>query len=180
MRLEFLKRHTRRNNTRRMLRLAPTCGGEGKIMPRVVLSKFLSLITLALLPMAISVYATGQERPQVAQGTGESGEWLLGEWVGIRGEQWEVDATIRITSYNPTTHEFKGDGKFVNNSTGKSADLIIEGVIDDKGTIVMTTHHVRGNRSGSSYTFNLIRNSDVSLNGMTAYGPPSLSLRKKQ
>ena len=149
-------------------------------MSRIVFSKVVSFINLALLLMAVRVYATGQERPQVVQGTAQSGEWLLGEWLGIRGEQWEVDATIRITSYNHATHEFKGDGKFVNNSTGKSADLIIEGVIDDKGRVVMTTHHVRGNRSGNSYTFNLKRKSDTSLNGMTAYGPPSLSLRKRQ
>jgi len=137
-----------------------------------------SFITFALLIMAVIV--GGQGRAQVAQGTPESGEWLLGEWVGVREERRAVDATIRITSYDPVTHAFKGDGKFVNNELGVSTDLVIEGVIDDKGRVVMTTHHFGGLLPGRSFTFNLKRKSDTSLYGMTAYGPPSLSLKKKR
>ncbi len=124
---------------------------------------------------------SGEGRAQVAQGTPESGEWLLGEWAGVREGRSAEDATIRITSYDPVTHAFKGDGKFLNHDFDMTTDLVIEGVIDDKGRVVMTTHHVRGGFSpGESVTFNLKRKGDDRLYGKTAYGPPSLSLKKKQ
>ena len=122
-----------------------------------------------------------QERPQVPPKTWESGHWLLGEWVGIRESRWSVvDATIRITSYDPASREFKGDGRLVNVAAGASTDLVVEGVIDDKGRVVMTTHHHGGRKPGRIFTFNLKRKGDTSLYGMTAYGPPSLSLKKKR
>ncbi len=149
------------------------------MMRRIVTFK-VPFVTLAALIMAGSVYATGQEKPQVAQVKPQSGEWLLGEWVGIRkGRSW-VNATIRITSYDSATRAFKGDGKFVNIERGASTDLVVEGVIDDKGRVIMTTHHFGGLLPGRSFTFNLKRKGDGSLDGMTAYGPPSLSLKKKR
>ncbi len=128
-----------------------------------------------------AVIVGDQGRAQVAQGTPESGEWLLGEWAGVREGRSAEDATIRITSYDPVTHAFKGDGKFLNHDFDMTTDLVIEGVIDDKGRVVMTTHHVRGGFSpGESVTLNLKRKGDDRLYGTTAYGPPSLSLKKKQ
>ncbi len=148
-------------------------------MRRIVIFE-VSFVTLAALIMVGTVCATAQERPQVPPRTPESGHWLLGDWVGIRqGRSW-VNATIRITSYDSATRAFKGDGKLVNIERGASTDLVVEGVIDDKGRVIMTTHHHGGLAPGRSFTFNLKRKSDGSLYGTTAYGPPSLSLKKKR
>ena len=152
------------------------------MMRRIFIFK-VSSVTLAALIMVGTVCATGQERPQVTQGTADSGHWLLGEWVGIREGRYgryEVDTTIRITSYDPATRAFKGDGRLVNVAAGASTDLVVESVIDDKGRVVMTTHHHGGRKPGRIFTFNLKRKGDTSLYGMTAYGPPSLSLKKKR
>ena len=54
-----------------------------KMMRRIFIFK-VSSVTLAALIMVGTVCAIGQERPQVTQGTADSGHWLLGEWVGIR------------------------------------------------------------------------------------------------
>ena len=149
------------------------------MMRRIVIFK-VSFVTLAALITVGTVCATAQERSQVPPKTTESGDWLLGEWVGIRkGRSW-VNATIRITSYDSATRAFKGDGKFVNIERGASTDLVVEGVIDNKGRVIMTTHHFGGLLPGRSFTFNLKRKSDTSLYGTTAYGPPSLSLKKKR
>ncbi len=147
-------------------------------MRRIVIFE-VSFVTLAALIMVGTVCATAQERPQVPPRTPESGHWLLGDWVGIRkGRSW-VNATIRITSYDPAARSFKGDGKFVNTERGVTTDLVVEGVIDDKGSVVMTTHHIGGLLPGRSFTFNLKRKADGSLYGTTDYGPPSLSLEKR-
>ncbi len=145
------------------------------MMRQFVISN-VSFVTLALLIMVVSPFATAQERPQ----TLESADWLLGEWVGIRKQKRLVDATIRITSYDPATRSFKGDGKFVNTERGVTTDLVVEGVIDDKGRVVMTTHHIGGLLPGRIFTFILKRKSDGSLHGTTEYGPPSLSLEKRK
>ncbi len=55
-------------------------------------------------------------------------------------------------------------------------DLVISAVIDDEGKVVMTTHR----DDGRSSTFNLKRKGGHKLYGTTAYGPPSLSLKKKR
>jgi hypothetical protein len=91
-----------------------------------------------------------------------------------------VNATIRITSYDLTTRAFKGDGKLVNIERGASTDLVVEGVLDDEGRVVMTTHHFGGLAHGKSFTFTMKRKADGSLYGTTGYGPPSLSLEKKK
>jgi hypothetical protein len=107
----------------------------------------------------------------------------MGEWVGTRENRWcEWDATIRITSYDQATRAFKGDGYFVSPDADKWAtippkiDLIIKGMIDEKGRVVMTVHEDGGRNS----SFNLRRERDGRLSGMTSYGPPSLSLEKKR
>ncbi len=141
-------------------------------MRRFVISK-VSFVTLPLLVIGISLFAAAQQKP-------ESADWLLGVWVGIRKQKRLVDATIRITSYDPATRSFKGDGKFVNTERGVTTDLVVEGVIDDKGRVVMTTHHIGGLLPGRSFTFNLKRKADGSLYGTTDYGPPSLSLEKRK
>ena len=141
------------------------------MMRRFVISK-VSFVTLPLLVIGISLFAAAQQKP-------ESGDWLLGEWVGIRKQKRLVDATIRTTSYDPAARSFKGDGKFVNTERGVTTDLVVEGVIDDKGSVVMTTHHIGGLLPGRSFTFNLKRKADGSLYGTTDYGPPSLSLEKR-
>ncbi len=145
------------------------------MMRRFVISK-VSFVTIPLLVIGVSLFAAAQERPQ----TLESADWLLGEWVGIRKQKRLVDATIRITSYDPATRSFKGDGKFVNTERGVTTDLVVEGVIDDKGRVVMTTHHIGGLLPGRIFTFILKRGSDGSLHGTTEYGPPSLSLEKRK
>jgi len=142
------------------------------MMRRFVISK-VSFVTLPLLVIGVSLFAAAQQ-------TLESADWLLGEWVGIRKQKRLVDATIRITSYDPATRSFKGDGKFVNTERGVTTDLVVEGVIDDKGRVVMTTHHIGGLLPGRIFTFILKRKSDGSLHGTTEYGPPSLSLEKRK
>ena len=142
------------------------------MMRRFVISK-VSFVTLPLLVIGISLFAAAQQKP-------ESGDWLLGEWVGVRKGLRMVDATIRITSYDPATRGFKGDGKFVNNERGVSTDLVVDGVIDDKGRVVMTTHHIGGLLPGRIFTFILKRKSNGGLHGTTEYGPPSLSLEKRK
>ncbi len=149
------------------------------MMRRIFISK-VSLVTLVVLIMVGTVCATAQERPQVPPKTAESGDWLLGEWVGIRkGSRSWVNATIRITSYDSATRAFKGDGKFVNIERGASTDLVVEGMIDDGGRVVITTHHFGGLAHGKSFTFALKRKDDGSLFGTTGYGLPSLSLKKR-
>jgi len=142
------------------------------MMRRFVISK-VSFVTLPLLVIGISLFAAAQQKP-------ESGDWLLGEWVGIRKQKRLVDATIRITSYDPAARSFKGDGKFVNTERGVTTDLVVEGVIDDKGSVVMTTHHIGGLLPGRIFTFILKRKSNGGLHGTTEYGPPSLSLEKRK
>ncbi len=125
-----------------------------------------------------------QEGLTLARGTKQtmpkSGNWLLGEWVGIREGRYRRDVTIRITSYDQATHAFQGDGILladpVNNTTRGTIDLVIEAVVDDEGKVVMTIHQ----DSGESSSFNLKRKGDDKLHGTTAYGPPSLSLEKKR
>jgi hypothetical protein len=127
-----------------------------------------------------------QEGLTLARGTKQtmpkSGTWLLGEWVGTRKGTWgDWETTIRITSYDQASHAFKGDGYLVVPNADKWSsvspiiDLVISAVIDDEGKVVMTIHR----DGGKSSSFNLKRKGDASLYGTTAYGPPSLSLRKK-
>ncbi len=113
----------------------------------------------------------------------KSGNWLLGEWVGTRKGTWgDWETTIRITSYDQATNAFKGDGYLVVPNADKWSsvspiiDLVISAVIDDEGKVVMTIHR----DGGKSSSFNLKRKGDASLYGTTAYGPPSLSLKKKR
>ncbi|MFQ5962061.1 MAG: hypothetical protein ACE5MG_11760, partial [Candidatus Methylomirabilales bacterium] len=112
--------------------------------------------------------------------------WLLGEWVGARENPWyQWDATIRITAYDQTTHVFKGDGYLVDKGVGfgtnpSRTDLVIIAVIDEKGRVVMTTHHSSGAYPGSSFTFNLKRERDGHLSGTDTHGGGHrLSLEKK-
>jgi hypothetical protein len=127
-----------------------------------------------------------QEGLTLARGTKQtmpkSGTWLLGEWVGTRKGTWgDWETTIRITSYDQASHAFKGDGYLVVPNADKWSsvspiiDLVISAVIDDEGKVVMTIHR----DGGKSSSFNLKRKGDAGLYGTTAYGPPSLSLRKK-
>ncbi len=118
------------------------------------------------------------------QAAAKSGHWLLGKWVGTRQSTWGTgDITIRITSYDQATHAFKGDGYLELRDAYKwstpPSDLVITAVIDEKGRVVMTTDY-SGGWSGRSFTFNLKREEDGYLSGTTSYGPPSLSLKKKQ
>ncbi len=111
----------------------------------------------------------------------KSGDWLLGEWIGIRESTWwREDVTIRITSYDQATHAFKGTGILLTDPTttsrGETTDLVIEAVIEDEGKVVMTIHR----DGGRSSTYNLKRKGGHKLYGTTAYGPPSLSLEKKR
>ena len=106
----------------------------------------------------------------------KSGDWLLGEWVGIREGRYRRDVTIRITSYDQATHAFQGDGISLADPPRGTIDLVIEAVVDDEGKVVMTIHGY----GGRSSTFNLKRKGDDKLHGTTAYGPPSLSLEKKR
>ncbi len=126
-----------------------------------------------------------QESLRRARGTKQtmpkSGDWLLGEWVGIHEDTWyRRDVTIRITSYDQATHAFKGDGILLADpaayAQGPTTDLVIDAVVDDEGKVVMTIHR----DSGRSSSFNLKRKGDDNLYGTTAYGPPSLSLEKKR
>jgi len=127
----------------------------------------------------------GLKRPESAKPvTPALRDWLVGEWVGTReGSLGTWDATIRITSFDQTTHTFRGNGYFAVPDANKWAtipariNLVIKAVIDEKGTVVMTTDHTWG---GESYTFNLNRTRDDRLSGQTEYGLPRLSLEKKK
>ena len=126
-----------------------------------------------------------QEGLTLARGTKQtmpkSGNWLLGEWIGIRENAWfREEVTIRITSYDQATQAFKGDGILLadplSHTKGPTTDLVIKAVIDDEGKVVMTIHR----DGGRSSTYNLKRTGGHKLYGTTAYGPPSLSLEKKR
>jgi len=150
------------------------------MMRRIVIFK-VSFVTLAALITVGSVCATAQERSQVPPKTTELGDWLLGEWIGIREGTWgRRETTIRITSYDQATNAFKGDGYVVVPnadimSLSHTIDLVIKSVIDEEGKVVMTTDH----SGGRSFTFNLKRTRDGHLSGTTSYGLPRLTLEKK-
>ncbi len=126
-----------------------------------------------------------QEGLTLARGTKQampkSGDWLLGEWVGTTEGTWDKwETTIRITSYDQITDSFKGDGMLRSDPTSSrirpDRHLVIEAVIKDEGRVLVTTYHA----NGKVFTFNLKRKGDDNLYGTTAYGPPSLSLKKKR
>lgn len=126
--------------------------------------------------------STAQENLKQAltteQVTPTPGNWLLGQWVGTQDGRWSPeDVTIRITSYDQSTHAFRGDGVKHNlegSAIGATTDLLIEALLDDEGRVVMTIHYAVGRSS----TFNLKRKGENTLSGATAYGLPRLTLDK--